>query len=106
VSEIQKYFLELKRLIHKEWQAEREFHFNKLAQLSSDQRREKGYSWFPLEVLEHGYKVGQRPYVIFRRTKALNVHHEFRSGSKVELYPLKDSENHRLTDPIRPWTLP
>lgn len=101
MSTLQTYFLELKKLIHKEWQAEREFHFEKLAKLSPDERRKKGYSWFPLEVLEQGYKVGQRPYVIFRRTKALGVPHEFRSGSKVELYPLKEAESKRLTGMIR-----
>lgn len=63
--------------------------------LSLDERREKGYSWYPLQVVKQGYTYGDRAYVIVERTSHLNEPHQFRSGTIVNLFTQQPTVKHR-----------
>lgn len=84
-STIKNYFNNLKKLIHIEWEAERKFYLEKLKKLTKDEKRAQGYSWYPLEIEESGFGLGQMPFLILKRTKGLNYAHQFKGGTRVIL---------------------
>lgn len=97
---IQLYFKHLTDLLQAEWKAEKELHFEILAKLSVKQRRDKGYSWFPLDIIDNGFAIGQKPFLILQKTKNVNVAHYFKSGGRVELSLLKSDKAERLTGTV------
>jgi ATP-dependent RNA/DNA helicase IGHMBP2 len=50
------------------------------------ERRERGLSWHPVEILKTGYSIGDRAFVTVKRTKDLKQPHRFRSGGTVSLF--------------------
>ncbi len=59
---------------------------NAIESLSLDERRKKGYSWFPVQTLKTGFTFGDRAYVTIQYNKELTSGHAFRSGKLVRLY--------------------
>ena len=54
--------------------------------LSLAEKRKKGFSWHPIQVLKQGYTYGERAFVIVRRTTSLETPHSFRPGKVINLY--------------------
>lgn len=70
-------------------------YFKQLMQsLSIEKRIEKGYCWFPLNVLKTGYTIGDRAYLIVERTKQLNTPHKFRAGKMINFFTKKERTHH------------
>jgi ATP-dependent RNA/DNA helicase IGHMBP2 len=85
-EQVKKELEELKQLLLMEKEADFE-HFKKMIeQLPLQERKEKGFTWYPLQVQKSGYTYGDRAYVIVERTKDLDQHHQFRSGKIVRLF--------------------
>jgi ATP-dependent RNA/DNA helicase IGHMBP2 len=59
---------------------------------SVNERVKKGFSWYPLEIKEEGYGLGEYPYALIERTKNKGGKHRFRSGNPVELFNTKGEE--------------
>lgn len=77
---------ELKKLLQLEKEEDFEQFRTLVKSLSLKERRDKGLSWHPVEILKTGYSVGDRAYVTVRRTTRLNEPHRFRSGGMVSLF--------------------
>lgn len=76
----------LKELLELERQEDFE-QFRRLVQsLPLTERRERGLSWYPIEVLKTGYSIGDRAFVTVKRTTLTNQPHQFRSGGTVSLF--------------------
>ncbi|THH34991.1 AAA domain-containing protein [Neolewinella litorea] len=75
---------ELRRLTDLERQEERRLHLEVIQAMPLVQRVDKGYSWYPLQVVESGYGIGERPYVVV--TREGEEAHQFRAGTSVNLF--------------------
>jgi len=51
-----------------------------------EERRQKGYTWYPVVSRKTGYTYGDRAFVEIERTKGLELDHYFKSGKPVRLF--------------------
>jgi superfamily I DNA and/or RNA helicase len=49
-------------------------------------RVEQGYCWHPVKVLQTGFALGDRAFVVLERTTKLNEPHRIRSGQSVNFF--------------------
>ena len=63
--------------------------------LPISKRKEKGVTWYPLQVLKSGYTYGERAYVIAERTSELGKSHRLRSGKTINFYTNQTGEKTR-----------
>lgn len=96
MTDTQAYFENLLDLVEIELAHDKEQYFQQLQKFNAGQRRAKGLSWFPLNILESSFSLGQIPSLIVSRTKMLDMPHQFRSGSQVELFAMDDKEAGRI----------
>ena len=61
-------------------------------QLSLAEKRKKGVTWHPLEIIKQGYTFGERAFITVRRSTALNEPHRFRGGAPVVFYSLAEDK--------------
>lgn len=78
--------IELKRLLQLEKEEDFEQFKTLVKSLPLSERRDKGMSWHPVEVVKMGYSIGDRAFVTVERTTRLNEPHQFRSGGTVSLF--------------------
>ncbi len=76
----------LKELLKIEKEADYEQHKLLIERLPLEERKAKGYTWYPLIVVKSGYTYGDRAYLIVERTSNLGEAHQFRSGKLVNFY--------------------
>jgi ATP-dependent RNA/DNA helicase IGHMBP2 len=69
-----------------EKQHEYDFFKNFIQKLSLRERREKGYTWYPLQIVRSGYTFGDRAFIVVERTTNLEDAHQFREGKLVNLF--------------------
>ncbi len=50
------------------------------------ERVEQGYTWYPLNVLQTGFALGEKAFVVVERTTRLNEPHQLRAGQSVSLF--------------------
>ncbi|MFK7932853.1 MAG: AAA domain-containing protein [Saprospiraceae bacterium] len=87
---VAEHFEKIEALLKIEKQEDFEQYRNLIQKLSLTERREQGYSWYPLLVTRTGYTVGERAFVIIERTKNLGKKHQFRAGGIVSLFTKND----------------
>ena len=61
-------------------------------QLSLKEKREKGITWYPIQVKKEGFTFGERAFIVVEKTTHLNEPHRFKSGTPVELYSLAEDK--------------
>ncbi|MDX1943694.1 MAG: AAA domain-containing protein [Saprospiraceae bacterium] len=56
--------------------------------LPLEQRRTKGYTWYPVQVIGKGYTIGDRAFVVVEKPGGVKdeEEHQFRSGKIVSLF--------------------
>ncbi len=74
-----------------------------LQSLSLQERRDKGYTWYPLEVVKKGYTYGDRAFVTVRKTSE-DAPHQFRAGKLVRLFTQTDGVTQRERNGIIKFT--
>lgn len=57
-----------------------------LRQTSLTDRIKTGFSWYPLQIIEQGYGLGNYPFLIIERTRNTDTEHPFQGGKKVRLF--------------------
>ncbi|MEZ4942327.1 MAG: AAA domain-containing protein [Saprospiraceae bacterium] len=50
------------------------------------ERVAQGYTWYPLNVLNTGFSLGEKAFVVVERTTRLNEPHQLRAGQSVSLF--------------------
>lgn len=83
----------LSKLLELEKQADLEAFRAMVQRLSLTERREKGYSWHPVQVTKTGYTFGSRAYVVLEREKQRDEPHQFRAGKIVSLFTQQPGVN-------------
>lgn len=66
-----------------------EQHKAKIEALTLSERREKGFTWHPVEVVKTGFTVGDRAFVTVEIAKDNLKNHRFRSGQPINFYTLQ-----------------
>lgn len=77
---------QLKKLLLLEKEADLEQFKRKIEQLPLEQRKEEGVAWYPLQLVQQGYTIGERAFVLVERTTQLDEKHQFRAGKTVRLF--------------------
>ncbi|MFT4973956.1 MAG: ATP-dependent RNA/DNA helicase IGHMBP2 [Saprospiraceae bacterium] len=57
-----------------------------IQKLPLKERKEKGYSWYPVEAVKTGYTIGDRAFVVVEKTGDKDTSHMFRPGKTVSLF--------------------
>jgi len=58
----------------------------KILQVSLHQRTQAGTTWYPLELKEIGYGLGEQPFVVLEKNQEKIERHQFRAGKIVNLF--------------------
>jgi ATP-dependent RNA/DNA helicase IGHMBP2 len=85
----------LKELLLLEKQEDLEQFKQLVLKLPLEERKEKGYTWYPLQVLKQGYTYGDRAYIVAERTTQKGEPHRLRSGQTVNLFTMQPSVKKR-----------
>ena len=80
------HFDQLLYLLDLELQADREKFREEIQRLPLQERIRKGYTWWPLTVVETGNMLGDRAYVILERPAGKQRDSSIKSGSPVRYY--------------------
>lgn len=83
---IQQHFEHLEALLQLEKEEDLRQYKELIQNLPLAERRKKGVSWYPLEVVKTGYTIGDRAFVTVERNSNLDVPNKFRSGQSVQLF--------------------
>lgn len=50
------------------------------------ERVKQGYSWYPLKVVQTGFSIGEKAFVVVERTTHLNEPHQLRAGTSARFF--------------------
>jgi superfamily I DNA and/or RNA helicase len=89
-----KELLELQELLKLEKAEDFEQYKIKMERMPLVARRKEGYAWFPLNILQKGYAIGERAFVLVERTALQGEAHHFRSGKTVSLFSMAPGVQH------------
>ena len=65
-----------------------------IQKLPLHERKEKGYSWYPVVVVRSGYTIGDRAFIVVEKTGDKDTSHLFRSGKTVSLFTQQAEVKH------------
>lgn len=88
VNDLQK----LLTLIDIERKEEYSYFFEHLARLPVQHKVKEGYSWYPIQITDSGYGMGDYPYLKIE-TRNKDISHQFSAGKQVKLYSTIDDRD-------------
>jgi ATP-dependent RNA/DNA helicase IGHMBP2 len=94
VNDLQK----LLTLICKERDHEYQYFFEHLARLPIQHKVKEGYTWYPVNIKETGYGMGDYPYMKVEQ-RIIDSSHQFSGGKQVKVYNTAD-ENEFITGSV------
>lgn len=80
------FFQKLNELIQLEKQSDLEQYRALVERLPMAERKEKGFTWYPVLVNKSGYTYGERAYVVIAHQEPSGFQHQFRSGKTVRFF--------------------
>ena len=83
---IQQHFEHLEELLRLEKEEDLRQYKELIQNLPLAERRKKGVSWYPLQVVKTGFTIGDRAFVTVEKTSNLNTPNKFRPGQSVQLF--------------------
>ena len=89
MSEIREQLRQLQSLLQLEKEEEIRDYEAYAAQTGIQQRKADGVCWYPLEVKEEGYGLGDRPFAIFEWAQPSGKSHRFQAGQTVQLFTIQ-----------------
>lgn len=69
--------------------------------LSLEEKRHKGVTWYPVKMLEDGFGMGDYPFVIIERQNLQNMPHQFSSGQQVTFFTNKQNQRQSIDGVIQ-----
>lgn len=92
MSSVSDYFQNLSELLEIEISEERNQHLEFVKNTTAQERRKKGYTWFPLRISDKGYGIGEYPFLEIERTQKIEFGHLFGSGKMVSIFYLENDK--------------
>jgi len=82
----QQHFQKLLDLLRQEKEADHRSFLQLVRENPLSARVEQGYTWYPLNVLNTGFALGDKAFVVVERTTHLNEPHQLRAGQAISLF--------------------
>ncbi len=80
------FFQQLGDLVRMEKESDLEYYRELIERLPLEERKAKGFTWFPVQVGKSGYTYGERAYVIVEHQESPDFAHQFRGGKTVRFF--------------------
>jgi ATP-dependent RNA/DNA helicase IGHMBP2 len=80
------HFERLLELLHQERDEDLRLFLQTVRERPLAKRVEEGYTWYPLNVLQTGFALGEKAFVVVERTARPNEPHQLRAGQSVNLF--------------------
>lgn len=80
------HFQNLRNLLRQEKEADHRAFLELVREKPLADRVAQGYTWYPLQVLNTGFALSEKAFVIVERTTHLNAPHQLRAGQPVSLF--------------------
>ncbi len=80
------HFQNLRNLLRQEKEADHRAFLEMVREKPLSERVEQGYTWYPLQVINTGFALSEKAFVIVERTTRLNAPHQLRAGQPVSLF--------------------
>jgi ATP-dependent RNA/DNA helicase IGHMBP2 len=85
VSELPHFPL-LLQLLRQEKEADYRTYLETVRENPLSERVKQGYTWYPLQVINTGFALGEKAFVVLERGTRLNEPHQLRAGQMVSLF--------------------
>jgi ATP-dependent RNA/DNA helicase IGHMBP2 len=82
----QQHFQQLLQLLRQEKEADYRTYLEIVREKPLADRVEQGYTWYPLQVVNTGFALGEKAFVVVERTTHLHAPHQLRAGQAVNLF--------------------
>ena len=82
------HFQNLRQLLRQEKEADHRAFLELVRSKPLADRVENGYTWYPLQVVNTGFALSEKAFIIVERTTRLNAPHKLRAGQTVSLFSL------------------
>lgn len=76
----------LRELLRQEREEDLRLFQQTIRQQPLSERVEKGYSWYPVTVVQTGFALGDKAFVVLERTTRLGEPHQLRAGQTVSFF--------------------
>jgi ATP-dependent RNA/DNA helicase IGHMBP2 len=80
------HFQHLLGLLRTEKEADLQEYLRQVRERPLGERVEQGYTWYPLNIVQTGFALGDKAFVVVERTNRVNEPHQLRSGQMVNLF--------------------
>jgi ATP-dependent RNA/DNA helicase IGHMBP2 len=80
------HFQKLRQLLRQEKEADHRAFLEMVREKPLSDRVEQGYTWYPLQVVNTGFALSEKAFVIVERSTRLNAPHQLRAGQPVSLF--------------------
>lgn len=80
------HFQKLRHLLRQEKEADHRAFLEMVREKPLSDRVEQGYTWYPLQVINTGFALSEKAFVIVERSTRLNAPHQLRAGQPVSLF--------------------
>ncbi|MBP7821720.1 MAG: AAA family ATPase [Saprospiraceae bacterium] len=79
--------MHITKLLKLEWDEDFADFKSKILDLPLSQRQKLGYTWYPVNIVNRGYSVGDRAYIdIEKKSDEVNDQRQFKSGNSVNVF--------------------
>jgi len=94
------YFLQLSKALQLEQEEESKGNQELLEKTTPQIRRERGFCWYPVKIVEDGYGMGAYPFLVVENPRPTKGH-RFQSGNPVSVFSQADASfNERISGSI------
>ena len=80
------HFTHLRSLLQREREEDLQQYLKQVRERPLTERVEQGYAWYPLNVVQTGFSLGEKAFVVVERTSRLGEPHQLRAGQTVNLF--------------------
>ncbi len=83
---MQSHFTRLLELLRQEREEDLQQYLRTIRERPLHERVEQGHTWYPLQVIQTGFSLGEKAFVVVERTTRLHQPHQLRAGQSVNLF--------------------
>ncbi|MEO6037054.1 MAG: AAA family ATPase, partial [Saprospiraceae bacterium] len=80
------HFVRLLELLRQEKEEDQREYLRQVRERPLPERVQQGYAWYPLQVVQTGFALGDKAFVIVERTTRLHEPHQLRAGQSVNFF--------------------
>lgn len=88
------HFTQLLALLHTEREEDLQQYLRFVRQRPLSERVAQGFSWYPLKVVQTGFSLGEKAFVVVERMSQQDQPHQLRAGQTVSLFTTGTDEKH------------